>query len=84
MIKQLAAGRLASEVFRELMQADASLTGREISRLVVAEFPEVNGAVVQIIRRWKGFGHRDEVSDADLNLAIVQFLREAGYMRNPD
>ncbi len=79
MIGDLVSGRPASEIFGEMMGSDESLTARDVSRLLAEEFPKLDSAAIQFIRRWRGFGHRDNIEDSVLDLAVRQFLVEAGY-----
>ncbi len=79
-MKRLASGFPASQLFSELVENDSTLTGRVVSRLFAEEFPDVSGDCVMIIRRWHGFGHRDQLSDADVDRLVVHFLIQAGYM----
>ena len=84
MIKDLTNGRSASEIFSEIMRSDESLTARDITRLVADEFPKLDGAAIQFMRRWRGFGHRDNIQDEVLDMAVLKFLADAGYMTNLD
>ncbi|PIF27520.1 hypothetical protein CLU88_2417 [Acidovorax sp. 56] len=72
-------GIKASEHFREMLTMNPELTGRELSQLFVAQFPEINGAAVQLIRRWVGV--HGGISDSDLNTGLLHFLDEAGYLK---
>lgn len=79
MISNLTKGRSASEIFREIMRGDDSLTARDVTRQVAEEFPKLDGAAIQFMRRWQGFGHRDNIQDEVMDSAVWQFLAEAGY-----
>ena len=79
MIGDLTNGRAASDIFRELMQSNKSLTPQEVTRMVAGEFPKIDGAAIQFMRRWQGFGHRDNIQDDVLDLGVKQFLMDAGY-----
>lgn len=78
-MNKLAEGMAASQVFREMLSADGSLTGHDLGRRLVEQFPEIDGGAVQLVRRWQGVGRVDGICDADLNIGIAHFLKEAGY-----
>ena len=79
MISDLAFGRTASSIFAEIMNSENSLSPSEVTKLVAAEFPKIDSAAIQFMRRWRGFGHRDSIQDNVLDMAVRQFLVEAGY-----
>ena len=79
MMNKLADGEAASKIFREMMKADELLTGRDLGRMLVEQFPEIDGGAIQLIRRWEGVGRIDGISDADLDIGIAHFLKEGGY-----
>lgn len=81
MMNKLVGSAVASQVFHEMLSADGLLTGRDLGRMLVEEFPEIDGGAVQLIRRWKGVGRIDGICDADLDIGIDHFLKEAGYKK---
>lgn len=68
-------------VFRKMLSRSPSLTGHDLSRIFVEQFPEVDGGAVQLIRRWNGVGRQSGISDADLDLGVVHFLHVARYIK---
>lgn len=79
-MNELLDGMSASRLFREILKSDQNLTGRDLSRMVAKRFPEIDGGAIQLIRRWKGVGRAEGISDADLDSGLTHFLREAGYL----
>ncbi|WP_429355124.1 hypothetical protein [Paraburkholderia sp. 32] len=77
---ELIKGVVASDLFGEILSSNPTFTSRDLCRLLVDRFPEIDGAAIQLIRRWKGVGRVDGISDADLNIGIAHFLKEAGYL----
>lgn len=72
----------ASDLFGRILSSNLAFTGRDLCRLLIERFPAIDGAAVQLVRRWKGVGRADGISDADLNIGIAHFLEEAGYLNN--
>ncbi|KQV49836.1 hypothetical protein ASD07_29695 [Duganella sp. Root336D2] len=79
-MNELLNGISASVLFREILKSDHTLTGRDLSRMVAEQFPEIDGGAIQLIRRWDGVGRSEGISDADLDIGLTHFLREAGYL----
>jgi hypothetical protein len=78
-MNELLTGKRASEVFYFILKENPQLTGQDLGRLVVAQFPNIDGAAIQLIRRWVGVGPRGGVSDSALDAGMAEFLQAAGY-----
>jgi hypothetical protein len=81
MMDKLIGSAVASQVFREILSVDQSLTGRDLGRMLVEQFPEIDGGAMQLVRRWKGVGRTDGICDSDLDIGIAHFLKEAGFKK---
>lgn len=81
MFDQIPQGRSPSAVFRRVLEADPTLTNRQLASLFYEEFSELDSVAMQHIWYWKSprrpTGH---LSDAELDEALMPLLRAAGYL----
>lgn len=78
---ELAEGVAASHCFREMLKKDPTLTGRDLSRFVAMQYPELGSEAIQVVRRWVGVRPQGGISDSDLDVIMKEFLRLYGYLK---
>ncbi|WP_213939311.1 hypothetical protein [Pseudomonas sp. dw_612] len=80
MLEGINDGKLPCEVFRELINVDATLGNARLSELFHEEFIEVDSLALQLIWHWRGPGKIEGISDESLNAELLAMLKKAGYL----
>ena len=80
MLEEICKGRLPSEVFRQLIGVDPTLTNIRLSKILRTEFVDIDSLAGQIIWNWKGPGKMQGMSDESLDAELSRMLKEAGYL----
>lgn len=78
---ELTQGIAASTLFRDMLRKDPNLTGRDLSRLVAMQYPELDAGAIQVVRRWVGVRAQGGIPDSDLDTVMTEFLRLSGYLK---
>lgn len=78
---ELTQGIAASALFRDMLRKDPNLTGRDLSRLVAMQYPELDAGAIQVVRRWVGVRAQGGIPDSDLDTVMTEFLRLSGYLK---
>lgn len=80
MLNEISNGMAPSQVLRAVLRSNLSMSGRDLSLIFAEQYPDAGGVAVMVIRRWHEVGHRDAISDEDLDAVLSRLLREAGYL----
>lgn len=78
---ELTQGIAASALFRDMLKKDPNLAGRDLSRLVAMQYPELDAGAIQVVRRWVGVRAQGGISDSDLDTVMTECLRLSGYLK---
>lgn len=81
-LRDIQGGAMPADVLREYLKENPESTRIQVALKFVGAFPEVDGAIHQIIWSWKRLRSRgDGLSDEELNEQLLRCLRDAGYLK---
>jgi hypothetical protein len=74
-------GHSPSAVFRQVLEAAPAMTNRQLASLFYDQFSKLDSVAMQHIWYWRSPRRPSgDLSDAELDEALVPLLRSAGYL----
>lgn len=80
MMKKIQLGIKPTDVFKELLAANPSLSKSDISADFFEEFPDIDSVASQVIWNWRKPGNDRGIEDARIDEILLHHLKEAGYL----